>query len=59
MSPRLHQIRETFPSSMLIVRMGTAARTPMIAATTGNRITPAPKPATPATVEPTKAGRQE
>ena len=54
-SPRLHQMRATFPSSIVTVRTGTAARTPMTAATTGSRITPAPKPATPATVEPTSA----
>ena len=55
MSARLHQIRETFPSSMVTVRVTTAARTPSTRASTGSRMTPAPKPATPPTVEPTRA----
>src|SRR6266545_1321032 len=54
-SPRLHQIRERLPSSIVIVRTGTAARMPSVHAATGSRRRPAPKPATPPIVEPRSA----
>src|SRR5438093_3860595 len=54
-SPRLHQIRERFPSNIVTVSTGTAERTPTAHATSGSMMIPAPNPATPPTTEATSA----
>src|SRR5262245_34166470 len=54
-SLRLHHTRLMLPRSMVTVRTGTAALTPITQARMGRRMMPAPKPATPATTEATTA----
>src|SRR5262245_19760484 len=54
-SARFHQMRERLPRSIVTVSTGAVARMPSVKAISGSTITPAPKPATPATTEPISA----